>query len=148
MAAASDSQSYATHRHYVFGFHVVLFGLLLVTFIGSCVNLYESLGDRQRLYSASLLVALSFATIMTALYARVFALKAQDRAIRAEEQLRHFVLSGSLLDPRLTVRQIVGLRFACDEEFTTLARRAVEQGLTEDAIKREIKGWRSDTYRA
>jgi hypothetical protein len=148
MAAASGSQNYASHRQFVFGFHVVLFGLLLVTFIGSCVNLYESLGDRQRLYSASLLVALSFATIMTALYARVFALKAQDRAIRAEEQLRHFVLKGALLDPRLTVRQIVGLRFACDEEFAALARRAAEQALTEDAIKREIKGWRSDTYRA
>jgi hypothetical protein len=148
MAAASGSQSYATHRQYVFGFHVVLFGLLVVTFIGSCVNLYESLGDRQRLYSASLLVALSFATIMTALYARAFALKAQDRAIRAEEQLRHYILGGSLLDPRLTVRQIVGLRFACDEEFTALARRAAEQGLTEDAIKRAITVWRADTYRA
>ena len=148
MAAATGSQTYASHRQYVFGFHVVLFALLVVTFIGSCVNLYESLGNRQRLYSASLLVALSFATIMTALYARVFALKAQDRAIRAEEQLRHYVLAGALLDPRLTIRQIVGLRFACDEEFTMLARRAAEQGLTEDAIKREIKGWRADTYRA
>ena len=148
MAAESGSQNYASHRQYVVGFHIVLFALLLVTFIGSCVNLYESLGDRQRLYSASLLVALSFATIMTALYGRVFALKAQDRAIRAEEQLRHFVLNHALLDPRLTVRQIVGLRFACDEEFPALARRAAEQGMTEDAIKREIKVWRADTYRA
>ena len=54
----------------------------------------------------------------------------------------------STLDPRLTVRQIIGLRFACDDEFAALARRAVEQGLSEDAIKREIKVWRADTYRA
>jgi hypothetical protein len=85
---------------------------------------------------------------MAVLFARMFALKAQDRAVRAEEQLRHFVLTGKLLDPRITVRQIIGLRFASDDEFVALARRAAEQGLTEDAIKREVKNWRADTYRA
>jgi len=148
MASASSSQDYASHRQYVFGFHVVLFGLLVLTLIGSCVNLYGSLGDHQRLYSASLLVALTLATTMLFFFARVFALKAQDRAIRAEEQLRHYVLTGKLLDPRLTIRQIVGLRFASDDEFASLARRAADQNLTEDAIKREVKVWRADTYRA
>lgn len=143
----SSTQNYANHRQYVPLFHVVLFGLLVLTFIGACVNLYQSLGDHQRLYSASLLVVLTFATIMLSFFARVFALKAQDRAIRAEEQLRHFVLTGRLLDPRLTVRQIVGLRFASDEEFVALAQRAAEANLTEDAIKREVKQWRADTYR-
>ena len=145
--ASTPTQDYASHRQYVFGFHVVLFGLLLLTLVGSCVNLYQSFGDHQRVYSASLLVALTLATIMLFFFARVFALKSQDRAIRAEEQLRHFVLTGKLLDSRLTIRQIVGLRFASDEELVALARRAADQGLTEDAIKREVKAWRSDTYR-
>ena len=145
--ANTPDQNYANHRQYVPLFHVVLFGLLVLTFIGSCVNLYQSWGDHQRLYSASLIVVLTFATIMLFFFARVFALKAQDRAIRAEEQLRHYVLTGKLLDPRLTVRQIVGLRFASDGEFVALAQRAVEQSLTEDAIKREVKHWRADTYR-
>ncbi|MGE5244823.1 MAG: DUF6526 family protein, partial [Betaproteobacteria bacterium] len=118
-----------------------------LTLIGSGVNLYHSLGDHERLYSASLIVILTIALIMTALFARMFALKAQGRAIRAEEQLRHFVLSGNLLDPRLTVRQIIGLRFASDAEFLALARRAAEQALTEDAIKREVNEWRADTCR-
>jgi hypothetical protein len=144
---SAAAQSYASHRQYVPLFHFVLFGLLVLTFIGSCVNLYQSLGDHQRLYSASLIVVLTFATIMLFFFARVFALKAQDRAIRAEEQLRHYVLAGTLLDPRLTIRQIIGLRFASDGEFVALARRAAEQALTEDAIKREIKNWRADTYR-
>lgn len=148
MASAPSSQNYATHRQYVFGFHVVLFGLLVLTFIGSCVNAYQSLSDHQRLYSASLVVALTLATILLFFFARVFALKAQDRAIRAEEQLRHYALTGSLLDPRLTIRQIVGLRFASDDEFPALAGRAADQTLTEDAIKREVKAWRADTYRA
>src|SRR3989337_2705428 len=144
---ADKVQSYANHGQIVPMYHYVTFGLLLVTFIGACVNLYESLGDSSRLYSASLLVALTLATIFLFFLARVFALKAQDRAIRAEESLRHYVLTGKLLDPRLTMKQIVALRFAPDEEFLALAQRAVEQNLTPDQIKRAIKNWRADTYR-
>ena len=85
--------------------------------------------------------------MLLAFLARVFALKAQDRAIRAEEQLRHYVLTGKLLDARLTMRQIVGLRFASNDEFVALAQRAADQSLTPDAIKQAVKQWRADTYR-
>jgi hypothetical protein len=128
-------------------FHGVLFGLLTLTLVGSLVNLYLSLGDRQRLYSAALIVVLTFAVMMIFFFCRIFALKAQDRAIRAEENLRHFVLTGKLFEPGLTIRQIIGLRFAPDDEFVPLARRAVEEKLTEDAIKRAIRNWRPDLYR-
>jgi hypothetical protein len=77
----------------------------------------------------------------------MFANKAQDRAIRAEENLRYFVLTGKLLDPRLSVRQIIGLRFASDAEFVALAQRAADERLSEDAIKRSVKNWRADLYR-
>jgi hypothetical protein len=140
-------QSYATHRQLVPLFHIVLFGLLVLTFIGAGVNLYESIGRPDRLYSASLIFVLTFATIMLSFFSRVFALKAQDRAIRAEEQLRHYILTGKRLDPRLTVRQVVGLRFASDEEFAALAARAASENLSEDAIKKAVKTWRPDTYR-
>lgn len=140
-------QSYSHHARYVFSYHVVLFGILCLTLIGSCVNLYHSIGDHSRLYSASLIVVLTAASLMLFFFCRVFALKAQDRAIRAEENLRHFVLTGKLLDPRLTVRQIIGLRFASDGEFAALAARAAGEGLPEDAIKRAVKEWRADQYR-
>jgi hypothetical protein len=107
----------------------------------------HSVGDHQRLYSASLLVVLTAAVMAVAFYARAFALKAQDRAIRAEEQLRHYVLTGRLLDPRLTVRQIVGLRFASDAELPALATRAAESGLSSEDIKKAVQVWRADTYR-
>jgi hypothetical protein len=126
----------------------VLFGILLLTFIGSIVNLTESWGDPARFYNSSLIVALTVALVLTAIFARTFALKAQDRAIRAEEQLRHYVLTGKLLDPRLTMRQIVGLRFASNDEFVALAQRAADQSLSQDAIKREVKQWRADVNRA
>jgi len=128
----------------------VYFGALIVLFlvvIGSAVNLYQSLGDHQRLYSASLIQVLAVCGLLVALYARGFALKAQDRAIRAEENLRHFVLTGRLLDGRLSPLQIVALRFASDGEFVELARRAAEENIGPKEIKQAIKHWRPDTYR-
>jgi hypothetical protein len=139
-----EEQSYAKHAKYVPLYHGVLFGIILLTFIGSIVNLVHSFGDHERVYSASLITTLSFAAILLFLFARTFPLKAQDRAIRAEENLRHFAMTGKLLDKRLTVKQIVGLRFASDAEFVELARKAAEDNMSLDAIKKSVKNWRPD----
>ena len=140
-------QSYANHSRTVPLFHFVLLPLLFLTFIGSIVNLWLSFGDHERIYSAALIVVLSFAAILTALFARIFALKAQDRAIRAEENLRHWAITGKLLDPRLSALQIVALRFASDGEFAALAQRATRENLKPADIKRAIKQWKADDYR-
>src|SRR5688572_25343217 len=136
-----STQSYANHRQIVPLFHGVLFFLILLTLIGSVVNLYQSWGDHQRLYSASLIVAILIALLMLFFFARVFALKAQDRAIRAEENLRHFALTGKLLDPALSLRQIIALRFASDAEFVHLAERATKDNLAPTDIKRAVQNW-------
>ena len=141
------SQNYANHRQLVPMFHGVLFGIIVLTLIGSVVNLVQSLGDHQRLYSASLIVAVCVALVLLFFFTRIFALKAQDRAIRAEENLRHFAIAGKLLDPRLGTQQVVALRFASDGEFVALAQRAAQEGMAPDNIKRSIKEWRADTYR-
>jgi hypothetical protein len=143
----TDPQSYKNHAQIVPLYHRVLSLLILLILIGSIVNLNKSWGDSTRFYSASLIVALTVAVILLFIFVRTFPLKAQDRAIRAEEQLRHYVLSGKLLDSRLTMRQIVALRFASDAEFVALAQRAADQSLSADAIKRDVKQWRADTYR-
>jgi L-cystine uptake protein TcyP (sodium:dicarboxylate symporter family) len=140
-------QSYANHRRTAPLFHFVLLPLLLLTLIGSIVNLMQSLGDHERIYSATLIAVLSVAAILTALFARVFALKAQDRAIQAEENLRHFVIAGKPLDARLNALQIVALRFAPDTEFVVLAARAAKENMKPDDIKRAIKQWKADDYR-
>lgn len=119
-----------------------------MSFIGAGVNLYQSVGDHQRLYSASLILVLTVCIFLVAYYCRTFALKAQDRAIRAEENLRHYVLTGKLLDARLTPQQIVGLRFASDGEFVELARKAAETGMGLQEIKQAVKSWRADYHRA
>lgn len=141
------TQSYSNHKQFVPLFHYILFPVLVLTLIGSVVNLYLSLGDHQRLYSAALIVVLSACMVILTLLARVFALKAQDRAIRAEENLRHFAMTGKLLHPGLTVKQIVALRFASDAEFVALAHRAATDALAPADIKKAVQNWRADTYR-
>jgi hypothetical protein len=142
-----STQNYANHARYVPMYHMVLFGILVLTLIGSFVNLNNSIGDHQRLYSAALIVVLTFCMLLLFFFARIFPLKAQDRAIRAEENLRHFVMTGKLLDPRLSVLQIVALRFACDAEFVALSARAANESLDPKVIKQAIKTWRADEYR-
>lgn len=80
-------------------------------------------------------------------FVRVFPLKAQDRAIRAEENFRHFILSGKPLPVGLSIGQIVALRFASDGEFIELVQKALAENLTSKAIKLLIKNWKPDYYR-
>jgi len=139
-----EEQSYAKHAKWVPLFHFFLGPLNLLTLIGAIVNLVIAINRGEGRRVAVLLVTLSLAVAIASVFARVFALKAQDRAIRAEEKLRHFILTGKPLDPRLTIQQIVGLRFASDSEFPELARRAAEEKLSLDAVKRAVKTWRPD----
>lgn len=140
-------QSYSNHRRLVAGYHFVLGIIVLLAVLGSLYQLYRAWGMGENRVTSALLVLLAVAAALLFWYCRIFPLKAQDRAIRAEETLRHYVLTGELPDPRLDTRQFIGLRFAADEEFPALARRAAEEGLSEAAIKKAIGSWRADTYR-
>jgi Family of unknown function (DUF6526) len=141
-------QSYEKHAKFVPMFHGVLFGLIVIALLGSLVNLYRHIGDERGRTTVVLLVIMSFAMLLQFFFSRVFAMKVQDRAIRAEENFRHFVLTGKPLDHRLNLKQIVGLRFASDGEFADLARKAADENLSMDDIKKSVKHWRPDYDRA
>lgn len=128
------------------GYHRVLAFLLISGLIGSLVNLIESFGT-DKLYAAGLLVLLFICSIMLFWFVRVFPLKAQDRAIRAEENFRYFLLSGKPLLSGLHISQIVALRFASDEEFVELVQKALKENLTNRAIKLLIENWKPDYHR-
>ncbi len=139
-------QNFANHARIVKPYHLVLGFLLIVGLIGSIINLVKSV-DTNNLYSASLLVLIFIICLLTAWYARVFPLKAQDRAIRAEENLRHYILTGKTLPAGLTLPQIIALRFAPDDEFIDLTKQAVSQNLSVKEIKAAIKSWKADHHR-
>ena len=143
-----EEQSYKKHAMFVPMFHGVLFALIVIAFVGSLVNLYRHIGDDHGRTQVALFAIITFAMLLLSFFARIFAMKVQDRAIRAEENLRHFALTGKLLDHRLNIKQIVGLRFASDGEFVDLARKAADEGLSMDDIKKSVKHWRPDHDRA
>jgi hypothetical protein len=84
---------------------------------------------------------------MTYYFIRVFAVRLQDRIIRAEENFRHFQLTGQPLDQKLHMKQIIALRFAPDSEFVELCKEAVEKRMTNNEIKKAISRWKGDYNR-
>jgi hypothetical protein len=140
-------QNYANHRRFVPMYHYVALLLIIALLLGSFVNLYRTVKSGEGVYSASLIVVLIFVSSILYYYLRAFALRAQDRLIRLEENFRHYLMNGKLLDAKLTIRQIIGLRFASDGEFMELEKRAAAENLSEDDIKKAVKNWKGDYYR-
>ena len=138
-------QNFKNHSRLIFWWHGFTMFAIIAVFIGSIVNLIHA--DEHTHYSAALLVVVSLILAFLWAYARVFALKAQDRAIRAEENFRHFILTGKPFDSKLRIGQIIGLRFASDAELPALAKKAVEENLSSKQIKAAIQNWRGDHYR-
>ena len=77
MATAAPAQNYDNHRKFVRAFHLVALPILLINLIFSAYVAVTALSVESVI---ALLVA--FALIIVGLYARIFALGAQDRVIR------------------------------------------------------------------
>lgn len=142
-----QEQNYKNHGRMVTGFHYVLSMIILITFIMSLINLYQEIQAGEGILEPLMLVLLTISILLVAWFARIFPLKAQDRAIRAEENFRHYVITGKPLDSTLRMGQIIALRFASDAELPVLAQKAVSENLSNKDIKQLIKQWKSDFYR-
>ncbi len=143
-----SDQNFKNHGRYIPLYHFILPAAILALIVGSVINLFDCLHKADALYSAALICLIGPILLLIWFYARQFALKAQDRAIRAEENLRHLAIAGSLLDQRLTMNQIIALRFAPNEEFVVLAHRAAEESMKPSEIKKAIQQWKADHSRA
>lgn len=138
-------QQFSNHARMHPLYHFVTAPLVLVGLIGSIVNLVNA--EPGNVYSASLIVLSFIILLFIGAMLRTYALKAQDRAIRAEESLRYFILTGKAIDTRLRMGQIVALRFASDDEFVALAEKAAAEGLSGKQIKQLIQNWKADYRR-
>jgi hypothetical protein len=96
------------------------------------------------------LAILSIAALVALLKLRTYPLKVQDRVIRLEERLRLQELAPTEWHTqiyRLSEDQLIGLRFAGDDEVVELAKQALEHNLNRKQIKERIKSWRPDNWR-
>ena len=140
-------QNLANHSRIVPAFHFGISLSILILIVCSALTLYRHYNLGWGLMMPSIDLLGSVILFLVAFFARGFALKAQDRAIRAEENLRYFAITGKLLDSKLSVGQVVALRFASNNEFVDLAHLAVEKNLSPKEIKQAIKNWRGDYHR-
>jgi hypothetical protein len=143
-----QAQSYKQHARYVPMWHFVLSFIMIACLAGSIWNLIRANEHHSGRLVGAIILGLSIGGLIIFWYARGFSIAAQDRAIRAEENLRHFALTGKLLDSRLTMSQIIALRFAADTEFLLLAEKAANENMKPNDIKMAIVNWRADNYRA
>lgn len=143
---AAKEQSYSTHRRYNFWHHFVVQPIFIANFVVEVTRMVEAPTG----YNAWL-VFFAFGLLLFSFTARSMSLRAQDRVIRLEEQLR---LSRLLMGDdvaaidRLRPGQLIALRFASDEEVPDLVRRCTSGELTSpEQIKKAISSWRPDYLR-
>jgi hypothetical protein len=146
MKEDTKKQTYKNHVHYVPLYHFLTFLAMIILIAGAIYNLVTC--KTEQVLQSVLFLLLIFTLISVSFHNRSFALKAQDRAVRAEENFRYFILTGNPLPHKLTIHQIIALRFAGDEEFVSLADRALKESLTPKEIKQAVKNWRPDYHRA
>ncbi|HZB87032.1 MAG TPA: DUF6526 family protein [Terracidiphilus sp.] len=126
-------------------FHGVLVPALIVNLVIAIVYivLHPS-------FWAGWYIVLSLAAFAGMLRLRTYPLKVQDRLIRLEERLRLQALAPAEWHAqiyRLGEDQLIGLRFAADDEVVELAKQALEHNLNRKQIKERIKSWRADDFR-
>jgi len=141
----SQPQNLKNHARFDPPFHFVLLIVFLANLIISIVYVVKHPG----FYSAWFVV-LSVAAILALLKMRLYPLKVQDRVIRLEERMRLQALAPAEWHTqiyRLSEDQLIGLRFAADDEVVELAKQALEHNLTRKQIKERIKDWRPDNWR-
>lgn len=139
-------QDYKNHRRFHPLFHFVLSPLALFYLIYQIVRLFQEPG-----FDRAVMVIGAFVLMGVLFVARMYALKAQDRVIRLEEQVRyHKILPPDLAfqAENLPLRQILALRFASDAELPAFVSRALGGDLQEpDEIKQAVTNWRPDEMR-
>lgn len=143
---AQETQSFANHTRWHPPFHFVLSPILFLHFVYTAYLLYQTPDFAH--FEA---LVLAFGFLLLLLLVRINPLRAQDRLIRLEEQLRYQRVLPAELAARagqMPVRFIVALRFASDEELPELVRQVLDQKFAKPAeVKKAIKKWRGDYFR-
>ena len=90
---------------------------------------------------------LALALILTVWMVRQYALRLQNRIIRLEMQVRLARLGRAADCDRLSMPQLVALRFAADPEIGSLLDKTLADKLEPDQIKRAVTNWQGDYMR-
>jgi hypothetical protein len=141
-------QNYSNHKKYYTLHHFIFYPVLLAGVIVSTRYYFTYPALHAVWFGFALLfVVIAWLSFMVRQH---YAMIPQNRIIRLEMRFRYYILTQQRFEPieqKLSFGQIAALRFAGDEELPVLVKRAVEENLTPDAIKRSIKNWVADDMR-
>ena len=138
-------QTYANHRAMPSPLFIAAFLVLVVNVVWQAIGVFQ-----VPAFGSVMALLVAFALVLALLVARHAAQIIQDRIIRLEMRLRLLrVLPAERHAEvaRLTLAQLVALRFASDAELPSLVQDALAQSLSNDAIKRKITDWQADWLR-
>ena len=143
-----QAQNFKNHTRYDPAFHFFLTPLLLLNLAFSIYATIHAWPGYKHTHLWWIVMSIVFLVMIGV--ARESTLRAQNRIIRLEEQLRLADLLPEHdlgLIEALTMEQFIALRFASDAEVSTLATRAVAENLDPKQIKQSIVTWRPDNHR-
>lgn len=143
---AQSTQSYSSHRRYIPSYHFFVLPVLALNIFAALARLNKF---RTPYKVWEVLVAVALAIL--AFEARSMAVRAQDRSIRIEERNRLAALLPEDVRGRideLTKGQLIGIRFASDDEVPGLVQRCLDGELmTANQVKKAVTNWRPDLHR-
>ena len=138
-------QDYSNHRKSYPLHHFIFYPLLGASIFWTLSNIRKE-PDNSTLW-LGLTIVLLFIGLLSFMVRQHYGLKNQDRIARLELRLRYYQLTHKRLEElenKLSMKQLLALRFASDEELPMLIQKTIERNISPDEIKRSIKNWLPD----
>ena len=143
-----QEQNYKNHVRYYIQHHFVFYPVAGF-FLALCIYFSTQYKEHQLIWIA-LGVVVFLIIWLSYMLRQHYALMNQDRTVRLEMRFRYYVLTHKrleLIEDKLSLKQLLALRFASDAELPDLVQQAIDKNLPPANIKRLIKNWQPDYMR-
>lgn len=140
-------QQFANHAQYTPLYHFFTSPLALIFLVWSITRFFKVPS-----YDTGYMLVGALAMFGVVSVSRLSPLRAQDRIIRLEEQLRYQrLLPAALAEQAMAAfspRHYIALRFASDAELAGLVEKVIANpAMKGKEIKQQIRTWRADYFR-
>lgn len=140
-------QTFANHAQFTPLYHFFTSPLALIFLVWSVTRCFKNPS-----YDTVYMLVGALALFGVVSVSRLSPLRAQDRIIRLEEQLRYQrLLPATLAEKAMATfspRHYIALRFASDAELAGLVEKVIANpAMKGKEIKQQIKEWRGDYFR-
>lgn len=143
-----ETQNYKNHIRYYPPHHFFFYGFAGLMFAVSLYTLVKN--EEQTLLWAVISSLIFMITWLSFMVRQHYSLGNQNRIARLELRFRYYTITHrhfEEVEKQLSLRQVLALRFASNEELVNLTERAIKEKLSPDEIKRAVTNWQPDYMR-